>query len=169
MKQRRLIASVKDTLSIKQLLFFNICTLGIIEEKNTIKLLNTTTMSTSLVYERSFDFALEIVMLYQCLQANKEFIISKQLLRSGTSIGANLSESLSAQSKKDFLHKYEIALKEARETQFWLRLLSKVTFGIPLSLSSLLKNIDEIIRMLAASIKTLKTNKPSPTTLSSAP
>jgi len=75
------------------------------------------------IKERSFNFALSIVKLYKILQEKNEFIISKQLLRSGTSIGANIEEASAAQSKKDFLHKMSIASKEARETSYWLRLL----------------------------------------------
>lgn len=80
-------------------------------------------MKNNPIKERSFNFALSIVKLYKILQEKNEFIISKQLLRSGTSIGANIEEASAAQSKKDFLHKMSIASKEARETSYWLRLL----------------------------------------------
>lgn len=72
---------------------------------------------------KSFEFALSIVKLYSHLQQQKEFVLSKQLLRSGTSIGANVSEAQAAQSLKDFISKMSIASKEARETLYWLRLL----------------------------------------------
>lgn len=80
-------------------------------------------MKNNPIKERSFKFALSIIKLYKKLQGQNEFIISKQLLRSGTSIGANIEEATAAQSKKDFLHKMSIASKEARETSYRLRLL----------------------------------------------
>lgn len=80
-------------------------------------------MKNNPIKERSFKFALSIIKLYKKLQGQNEFIISKQLLRSGTSIGANIEEATAVQSKKDFLHKMSIASKEARETSYWLRLL----------------------------------------------
>lgn len=75
------------------------------------------------VEEKSFAFALSMVKLYTHLQQQKEFVLSKQLLRSGTSIGANVSEVQAAQSLKNFISKMSIASKEARETRYWLRLL----------------------------------------------
>lgn len=75
-------------------------------------------MKNNPIKERSFIFALSIIKLYKKLQRNNEFVISKQLLRSGTSIGANIEEATAAQSKKDFLHKMSIASKEARETSY---------------------------------------------------
>jgi four helix bundle protein len=75
--------------------------------------------------ERTFDFALQIVDLYKYLIGNKEYILSKQVLRAGTSIGANVQEAQATQSKADFLSKMAIASKEARETKYWLRLLTK--------------------------------------------
>ncbi|MBI4972631.1 MAG: four helix bundle protein, partial [Candidatus Omnitrophica bacterium] len=77
----------------------------------------------NLIQQKSFDFALAIIDLYKKLTIAKEFVISKQLLRSATSIGANIEEAIAGQSKKDFLHKMAIASKEARETRYWLRLL----------------------------------------------
>jgi four helix bundle protein len=79
----------------------------------------------NIVLNKSFDFALEIIELYKILKSKNEFVISKQLLRSGTSIGANVEEATAAQSKKDFATKMSIASKEARETRYWLRLLNK--------------------------------------------
>src|SRR3990170_2668595 len=75
--------------------------------------------------ERTFEFALLIIETYKYLVAKNEYILSKQLLRSGTSIGANVQEAQAAQSKKDFISKMTIASKEARETNYWLRLLAK--------------------------------------------
>jgi four helix bundle protein len=86
-------------------------------------------MSDGIVREKSFAFALEIILLYKQLQGEKEFVLSKQMLRSGTSIGANIEEALAGQSRRDFLAKMSIASKEARETRYWLVLLqqSKLT------------------------------------------
>ena len=77
----------------------------------------------NVIQEKSYKFALSIIELYQRLVLKKEFIISKQILKSGTSIGANVEEALGAQSKKDFINKISIAYKESRETNYWLRLL----------------------------------------------
>jgi four helix bundle protein len=79
----------------------------------------------NVILNKSFDFALQIIELYKQLVSGKEFILSKQLLRSGTSIGANIEEATAAISKKDFIHKMSIASKEARETRYWLRLPDK--------------------------------------------
>lgn len=73
------------------------------------------------ILELSFSFSLQIIELYKKLQEKKEFVISKQVLRSGTSIGANVEEAIAAQSRKDFISKMAIASKEARETRYWLR------------------------------------------------
>ena len=110
-------------------------------------------MKENLIRDKSFDFALEIIKLYQNLQSKKEFVISKQLLRSGTSIGANIEEAGAAQSKKDFMYKMSIASKEARETKYWLRLLKKSELAnVPLE--ALLNEIDQMINILTRIIKT---------------
>ena len=81
-------------------------------------------MKNNVIKEKSFSFALEIVKTYKFLSSEKkEFVLSKQMLRSGTSIGANIREAEHAQSKADFIHKLSIALKEANETEYWLDLL----------------------------------------------
>ena len=81
--------------------------------------------SDSIILKRSYDFALQIIKIYKQLSfEKKEFILSKQLLRSGTSIGANVNEAISAESKRDFVHKLGIALKESREVNYWLNLLT---------------------------------------------
>lgn len=115
-------------------------------------------MSKSLVGERSFDFALEIISLYKKLIEEREFVLSKQLLRSGTSIGANVEEAGAAQSRKDFLHKMSIASKEARETQYWLRLLqqSQIT---SIDVSPTLENATELVRMLTSIVKSTANSK----------
>jgi four helix bundle protein len=81
-------------------------------------------MQKSIIQEKSYEFAKSIIVLYSTMKSDhNEYIISKQLLRSGTSIGANVMEALHAESKKDFIHKMSIAYKEANETQYWLQLL----------------------------------------------
>ena len=77
------------------------------------------------IRDKSFNFALKIVRLYQHLQDNREYVLSKQILRSGTSIGANVEEATAAESRADFIHKMKIAMKESRETHYWLRLLDQ--------------------------------------------
>lgn len=81
--------------------------------------------SNNLIVDKTFDFAIDIIEFYIQLKNDNEFILSKQLLRSATSIGANVEEAIAAQSKKDFINKMSIAAKEARETKYWLRLLDK--------------------------------------------
>ena len=78
----------------------------------------------NIIVQMSYALALEIIKLYKELIGKKEFVLSKQILRSGTSIGANVHEALSSESKKDFVHKLGISLKETRETSYWLRLLN---------------------------------------------
>lgn len=114
-------------------------------------------MKNNPIKERSFIFALSIIKLYKKLQRNNEFVISKQLLRSGTSIGANIEEATAAQSKKDFLHKMSIASKEARETTYWLRLLKESNL-INISVDKHLDEIDQIIKIITKIVKTTATN-----------
>ncbi|NMB80837.1 MAG: four helix bundle protein [Ignavibacteria bacterium] len=111
----------------------------------------------NIIKEKTFAFALMIIELYQKLVKTNEFILSKQLLRSGTSIGANVEEATAAQTKRDFITKMSIASKEARETKYWLRLLneSKLTNE---NLSIQLKEIDEIINIITAIVKTSQTS-----------
>ncbi len=87
-------------------------------------------MKDNLIQTKSFDFALKIIDFYKILKSEKEFVLSKQLLRAGTSIGANINEAEAAQSKEDFIHKMSIASKEARETRYWLQLLQKSKLSI---------------------------------------
>ena len=110
-------------------------------------------MGKSLIQEKSFRFALQVIHVYQKLQCEKEFVISKQLLRSGTSIGANVEEALAAQSRKDFLSKMSIASKEARETRYWLKLLQSSSLTSQ-DLTTTLADADEIIRIVTAIVKT---------------
>jgi four helix bundle protein len=111
----------------------------------------------SLIQQKSFAFALVIIKLYRRLQTEKEFVLSKQLLRSATSIGANVEEATAAQSRKDFLSKMSIASKEARETKYWLRLLSESEITA-INISNELKEVDELIRILTSIVKTTSQN-----------
>jgi len=111
--------------------------------------------------ERTFDFALEVVDLYKYLIGNKEYILSKQLLRSGTSIGANVSEAQAAQSRKDFISKMSIASKEARETLYWIRLLGKSGYLNKYSKLELLDSeIRSIVKIITRIVKTTQNSKP---------
>lgn len=107
----------------------------------------------NIILEKSFEFALKIIELYKILQTNKEFVLSKQLLRSGTSIGANVEEATAAASRKDFINKMTIASKESRESKYWLRLLDKSKI-VDLDYRNYLSDIDEIIKILTAIVKT---------------
>ena len=109
--------------------------------------------------EKSYAFALEIVKLYKSLTTDKkEFVLSKQILRSGTSIGANVAEAGQGQSKADFIHKLSISLKEGFETQYWLELLRDGEFLEVKYATSLLADCCELQKILTASIKTAKMN-----------
>ena len=112
----------------------------------------------SVLCEKSLNFAVRIVKFYRYLcDEKKEYVLSKQILRSGTSIGANVRESRNAQSNADFLSKLNIALKEADETQYWLELFRLSEIITEESFNSLNDDINEIISMLVSAIKKLKT------------
>ena len=106
----------------------------------------------NIIRKKSFQFALSIITLYRELATKKEFIISKQLLRSGTSIGANIEEATAAQTKKDFISKMAIANKEARETKYWLNLL-QMSQLVDQNFNEYLTSIEEIIKILTSIIK----------------
>jgi len=109
--------------------------------------------------DKSYKFALRTVKLYKHLSEDKkEFVLSKQILRSGTSIGANTAEGSQAQSKPDFIHKLSIALKEAFETDYWLCLLRDGEFITEKQAESLLSDCRELQKILTTSIKTTKNN-----------
>tara|TARA_R110000868_G_scaffold259361_5_gene517309 strand:+ start:72015 stop:72311 length:297 start_codon:yes stop_codon:yes gene_type:complete len=82
-------------------------------------------MKKNIIQEKSFSFAHSIITLFKKLQEQREYIISKQVVRSATSVGANVEEAIAGQSRKDFINKLSISLKEARETRYWLRLLQE--------------------------------------------
>ncbi len=108
--------------------------------------------------DKTLNFAIRIVNLKKFLEEKNEFIISKQILRSGTAIGANCKEAQYAQSKMDFLSKINIALKEASETDYWLTLLYKTDFIQNNLFNSLHNDCDELIKILASTVKTTKSN-----------
>ena len=115
-------------------------------------------MTESVIFTKSKAFALRIVRLYKYLRERKESVIAKQMLRSGTSVGANIAESRYAQSKSDFASKLQIALKEAAETEYWLELLRDGELVDPSSaFDTLLADCTELIKLLTASVKTAKT------------
>lgn len=109
--------------------------------------------------ERTFEFAVGIVALHRYLTAKKEYVISKQILRSGTSVGANVHEAQAAQTKKDFIAKMAIASKEIRETNYWLRLLDRANLlhEFP-GRESILNESTELINILSKIVKTAQEN-----------
>ena len=114
-------------------------------------------MEKTTIQQKSRDFAIRIINCYKFLtEDKKEFVMSKQLLRCGTSIGANTRESKNAQSRTDFLSKLNIALKEADETAYWLDLLQATDYLDKKMFNSINDDCTEIIKMLTAIIKTLK-------------
>ncbi len=114
-------------------------------------------MKESLILDKSNDFAIRVVKLYQYLCDKKnEPIMSKQLLRAGTSVGANLHEAQYAQSKADFISKNSIALKEAAETGYWLNLLHKTNYLSAAEFNSMNNDCKELIKILTSIIKSLK-------------
>jgi len=114
---------------------------------------------TNIIKSKSYQFALDIIELYKRLKEQKEFVLSKQLLRAATSIGANVEEATAAQSRKDFISKMAISSKEARETNYWLRLLRDSTLCEGIDLSPLITKSEEIIKILTAIVKTTQENK----------
>ena len=113
-------------------------------------------MKNNIIKDKSYNFALEIIKLYQELtQEKKEYVLSKQLLRSGTSIGANVEEALAGQSRKDFASKMTIASKEARETNYWLRLLRDSNIHPS---TDQIQSSEEILKILTSIVKTTYIN-----------
>ena len=112
-------------------------------------------MAENAILIKSKAFAIRIVKLYQYLaQAKKEFVLSKQLLKSGTSIGANVREAKRAQSRKDFISKMSIALKEAAESEYWLELLHEADYLTESEFLSIMSDCSEINRLLISIVKT---------------
>ncbi|MDE5887499.1 MAG: four helix bundle protein [Muribaculaceae bacterium] len=115
-------------------------------------------MRDNVLYNKSLNFAIRIVKLYSCLKDRGEYIMSKQIMRSGTSIGANITEALDAQSGMDFVSKLSIALKECKETRYWLTLLHRVGILYGKEYDSLDKDASELNALLVSIIKTKKRN-----------
>ena len=128
-------------------------------KKLTMESEQLTINKSNVLKDKSYSFALAIVKVCRFLQEEKkEYTLSRQLLRSGTSIGAMIEEANQAESKADFIHKLSIANKEANETHYWIRLLKDTEIINSETGSTLAENCKEIIRLLTASIKTSKSN-----------
>jgi len=110
----------------------------------------------NVIVEKSFQFAIKIVLYCELLEDKKKFVISRQLLRSGTSIGANVREAQNAESKADFIHKIKLAAKEADETEYWL-LICKNTPSYPFE-EQLLIDVQELLKILSKIISSSKSN-----------
>jgi four helix bundle protein len=111
----------------------------------------------NIIQIKSYDFAVRIVKLYKHLsQEKKEFVLSKQLLRSGTSIGANVEEAIGGQSRKDFYAKLTIAYKEARESHYWIRLLNDTEYLTDIDVESLLNDVGEILKIIGSIQKSIR-------------
>ncbi len=116
-------------------------------------------MKENIIKSKSFDFAIRIVNLYQFLcEQKQEYTLSKQLLRSGTSVGAMVREAEHAQSKADFVHKMSIAQKEINETLYWLELLKETSYLETKQFQSIHKDAEEVIKLITSIVKTSKTN-----------
>lgn len=111
----------------------------------------------SIIEQKAFKFAIRVINLYKFLQENKkEFVMSKQILRSGTAIGANVNEALSSESTSDFIHKLSISAKEVRETSYWLRLLQETQFIDSNAFDSIHNECVELLKILNSIILTSK-------------
>jgi len=115
---------------------------------------DTNSNKPNLVKDKSYDFALQIIRLCREMLQQKEYHLSKQLLRSGTSIGANVAEATAAQSRKDFIAKMAISSKEARETFYWLKLLRDSKLFEEIDFDPALRDCEELIRILTSIVKT---------------
>ena len=109
---------------------------------------------SNIIKDKTYKFALDIINIYKQMINQNEFILSKQLVRSGTSIGANVEEATAAQSRRDFISKMSISSKEARETNYWLRLLRDSKLCGNIDFSNLIKESEEIIAILTSIVKT---------------
>ena len=115
-------------------------------------------MKENAIKDRSFELAVEIVFVYQYLTREKhEYVLSKQILRSGTSVGANVAEGTSAQSKKEFCNRLSIAYKEARETEYWLNLLCSAGYLTMEKILPVLEKCEEVNKILFTILKTATT------------
>ena len=116
-------------------------------------------MKENVLEQKAYQFALRTINLYRYLVSKKEYILSKQILRAGTSIGANLEEALGGSSKRDFLAKITICYKEAREVHFWIRLLRDGMYVSDKQAKSMLSDCEELLKLLTAIQKTLKSKR----------
>ena len=113
----------------------------------------------NVIKNKSYNFAIRIVELYKYLKNSKrEFTLSRQILRAGTSIGANIEDAIGGQSKKDFISKLSIAYKESRETNYWLRILKDTNYITAEEFQSIIIDLNEIQKLLVTIIKTSKIN-----------
>lgn len=116
-------------------------------------------MKENIIQQKSFAFAIRVVNAYKHLQTEKkEFVLSKQLLRCGTSIGANVEEAIGGQSKKDFIAKISIAYKEARETKYWVKLLIATLYLDEKEADSILNDAEELCKIMASILVSSKQN-----------
>ena len=115
-------------------------------------------MKKNIIKNKSFAFALRIVKLYKFLCDKKEYVLSKQLLRSGTAVGALIREAEHAESKADFIHKMAISLKEANETEYWIDLLYESDYLDKQAYKSIKPDIQELLKLLISIIKSTKEN-----------
>jgi four helix bundle protein len=115
-------------------------------------------MKQNIIKAKSFDFALKIICLTKELEKSREFILSKQILRSGTSIGALIRESVYAESKADFIHKLSVSLKEANETKYWLDLLYQSNKLESKTYVEIHSELEELLKLLTSIIKSAKSN-----------
>lgn len=114
----------------------------------------------NIIVEKSYKFAIRIVKMYQHLTSEKkEFILSKQILRSGTSIGANIEEAEGSISRKEFIAKIKIAYKEAKETRYWIRLLNDTDYIDQNTFQSIIADCDELLKIIVSILKSTKSNK----------
>ena len=113
--------------------------------------------SENVVQTKSYDFALRIIKVYKYLiQEKKEFVLSKQLLRSGTSVGANIEEAIGGQSKADFFAKITISYKETRESKYWIRLLRDSYYLTIEQSDDLLKDVEELLKIIGSIQKSIR-------------
>lgn len=116
-------------------------------------------MKQNIVQDKSYQFSIRIINLYKFLRKDKnEYVLSKQILRCGTSIGANIEEAIGGFLKKDFIAKMQISYKEARETHYWLRLLNDTEFIDENMFQSLIQDCEEVLKLLSKILETSKNN-----------
>ena len=137
-----------------------LCLLNYLDYDNyKLRISNYELVKDNIIQTKSFEFALKIIKLFNYLNQEKhEYILSKQLLRSGTSIGANVEEAIGGQSRNDFISKLSVAYKEARESQYWLKLLYSSGYIPSFQVEILQRDIDEMLRIIGRIQKTMKVN-----------